>query len=335
MCNVFLDCFDRFCVKNSVVCYDRVFKPVCDRLYTHTMAENRIACIIVAQLLFALGVSFFVGMQVQDIVPHDWNATAWSEFSEHTMKTFDISGTGHRILLLLTLHTLHLYCYMPMLHVTKILYGYWLGAGTGWIVCVVWEMFLFGLFLKVLRRETRTAVQDYVTNVRQQKRLFFQISVVCISSLPLQTKTLLVKYSDITDLEYLCSNFGPTLLLTLKNVVCGALLADAPTPKNIAIISFIVAFTLVLPTLSTILVSSQTIFVLLKKQQHVDDAAVCGNSLTPHTHQSPQTQTLAQTTDSTHSDMVCSTTKTVACQHKENIPCLIKKPLLKETKVQF
>ena len=330
-----------FFVPKIVLCITIVYLSPCATGCTivhtpHTMAEQRIACIIVAQLLFALGVSLFVSMQVQDIVPHDWNATAWSEFSEHTMEKFNISGTGHRILLLLTLHMLHLYCYMPMLHVTKILYGYWLGAGTGWLVCVVWEMLLFGLFLRVLRREIRTVVQTYVAKVRQQKRLFFQISVVCVSSLPLQTKTLLVKYSDITDWEYLCSNIGPTLLLTLKNVVCGALLAEAPTPKNIAIIGFIVALTLMLPTLSTILVSSQTIFVLLKKQQHVHDVAMCENSLTLHTHPSQQTQTpLAQATDSTHSETQCSTIQTVSPQHKENIQCLIKKPLLEETQVQI
>jgi len=95
------------------------------------MPEHRIACIIAAQLSFALGVLFFVTIRVRDVVPHDWNATAWSEFSEHTVKKFDISSLGHRILLLLTLHMMHLYCYMPMLHLTKIMYGYWLGVGAG------------------------------------------------------------------------------------------------------------------------------------------------------------------------------------------------------------
>jgi len=53
----------------------------------------------------------------------------------------------------------------------------------------------------------------------------------------------------------------------MKNVACGALLAMAPTPNTVATIGLIVGISLVLPTVSTILVSSQTILLLLKSEE--------------------------------------------------------------------
>lgn len=231
------------------------------------MPRHKIAYIIAAQLLFAFVLSVVIGAAVRDSVPQNWNATAWSEFSEHISQEFAVSSAIHRVSLLLTLHMMHLYCYMPMLHVTKILYGYWLGLWGGWTLCVAVELVLLVGFLYTLQSDPRSAVQDYVSGARGKGRLFFHVSILCVSSLPLQTKTLLVKFSDVTRWEYMSSNLGPTLVLSMKNVACGALLAMAPTPNTVATIGLIVGISLVLPTVSTILVSSQTILLLLKNEE--------------------------------------------------------------------
>jgi len=231
------------------------------------MPRHKIAYIIAAKLLFAFLFSVCIGATVRDRVPENWNATAWSEFSEHISQEFAVSSALHRTSLLLSLHMMHLYCYMPMLHVTKILYGYWLGLWGGWTLCVAAELVLLVGFLHTLEADPRSTVQDYVSAVRGKRRLFFHVSILCVSSLPLQTKTLLVKYSDVSRWEYMSANLGPTLVLSLKNVACGALLAAAPTPSTVATIGLIVAISLVLPTVSTILVSSQTILLLLKNEE--------------------------------------------------------------------
>jgi hypothetical protein len=179
-----------------------------------------------------------------------------------------VYGVLQQGLLLLTLHLMHLFCYLPMLHVTKILYGYWLGLAAGWTLCVLWELGLFALFLHLLVREPRSVFQRYVAGVRREKRLFFEITVVSVSSLPLQTKTLLVKFSNITNREYLLANIAPTLVLSFKNVICGALLAGNPTPRTIATLGLVISVSLLLPTLSTLAVSSKSIFVALHDEEH-------------------------------------------------------------------
>jgi len=230
--------------------------------------DRKIACLVVAQISFAVCMSIIVGIRVGDAVPHDWNATSWTRFSTLVSEELHVYGVLQQALLLLTLHMMHLFCYLPMLHVTKIMYGYWLGLAAGWTLCVLWELGLFVVFLQVLVREPRSAFQRYVAEVRRKKRLFFEITVVSVSSLPLQTKTLLVKFSNITNGEYLLANVAPTLLLSFKNVVCGALLAGNPTPRTMATLGLVIGVSLLLPTLSTIAVSSKTIFVALRAEQH-------------------------------------------------------------------
>ena len=46
-------------------------------------------------------------------------------------------------------------------------------------------------------------------------------------------------------------------------MACGAVLADEPSPRTIAVVAGCIAFLLVLSTLTTVIVSSQTLFVVL------------------------------------------------------------------------
>jgi len=275
--------------------------------------DRRIAWLVVAQISFAVCMSILVAMRVGDAVPHDWNATSWTRFSALVSEELHVYGVPQQLLLLLTLHMMHLFCYLPMLHVTKIMYGYWLGLAAGWTLCVLWELTLFAVFLHLLVREPRIAFQRYVAGVRREKRLFLEITVVCVSSLPLQTKTLLVKFSNITNPEYLMANVAPTLVLSFKNVVCGALLAGNPTPKTIATLGLVIAVSLLLPTLSTVAVSSKAIFVALRAEQHrnaCDDDALEENAARdiqePHDLQEPQPPQKCPEKDNKHvSTRIC------------------------------
>jgi len=230
------------------------------------MVQHKVVYIILAQLSFAFFFSCLLVTKLHNVVPRDWNATAWTDFSEKVSTEFDIATASRKLLLLLTIHTGHLYCFVPMLHVTKILYGYWFGLWTGWVLCVVWELWLVAVFLHFLARDPRCIFQLYVTKIRKHKMLFLQVSAVCFSGLPLQTKTLMVSFSDITNYEYFMSSAGATLILSLKNTACGALLAQHPSPKTVAILSGLVAFSLLLSALVTFLISSQTLFLVLKNE---------------------------------------------------------------------
>jgi len=227
------------------------------------MGRHKVVYVIIAQLSFGFFFSCLVVSRLHNVVPSSWNASTWSDFSEKVSEKFHISSSSHKLLLLMTLHTGHMYCYLPLFHVTKILYGYWLGIWAGLSVCVLWECWLLLVFLYFLEENPRHGIQRYVTEIRQNGTFVLQISAVCFSGLPLQTKTMLVSYSDVSKYEY----FGPSVVvifvLSLKNVACGAVLADEPSPRTIAVVAGCIAFLLVLSTLTTVIVSSQTLFVVL------------------------------------------------------------------------
>jgi len=227
--------------------------------------DHKIGFLLAGQLSFAVSVAWIVNSKTQHIVPHDWNATAWSNFSGQVHQEFHVSSKPWQVLLLLTMHMMHLYCYLPMLHVTKIVYGYWLGFWTGWLLCVAWELLLLLVFLQFVRRYPGAGVQPYVTHLREKGVLFFQLTLIVLSSLPLQAKTLLVALSNVTNKEYLLSNVGPTLVLSLQTVACGAVLVQHHGPNaGSSMLYGLVAFSLILPTLSSMLVSTQALFVFLQ-----------------------------------------------------------------------
>jgi len=43
--------------------------------------DHKIGYLLVAQLSFAVSVTWFLSSKTQDIVPHDWNTMAWSNFA--------------------------------------------------------------------------------------------------------------------------------------------------------------------------------------------------------------------------------------------------------------
>jgi len=92
-----------------------------------------------------------------------------------------------------------------------------------------------------------------------------QLTLIVVSSLPLQTKTLLVALSNITNMEYFLSNVRPTVVMSLETVACGAVLVQhrGPNAGN-GMLYGLVAVSLILPTLSSMLVSTQALFVVLQ-----------------------------------------------------------------------
>lgn len=239
-------------------------------------ACKKILQTVITQLSIAFAISFIVGTQLVHIVPHGLNSTDWSSFAQDISVYMGLVSVWPKVMLLLTLHTSHLFCYMSMLHITKVLYGYWLGILRGWCLCVAWEMTLFYIFLYSMHREPMEQVQNYVMEMRRRRTFFLEMTVVCISSLPLQTKTLTVAFSDITNTEYLYLNIGPTMLLSFKNVLCGGLLASHPTPQTLVVLSSALALSPLIPTISTVLVSSKSLLFVIQSAQKAHNDVIVG-----------------------------------------------------------
>jgi len=76
-------------------------------------------------------------MMLQRYVPSDLK----SEFSHKVEDMFQIQNKYYAVPILMAVHTLQMY-WGPMLHITKIFYGYWLGLFFGYFLCVPWESIL-------------------------------------------------------------------------------------------------------------------------------------------------------------------------------------------------
>jgi len=62
--------------------------------------------------------------------------------------------------------------------------------------------------------------------------------------------------------EFLIGSMIPTSVMTMKNVIVGSILAQSPSNSSIAIMTIIISFSLVLPTLSTVYFSSNMILLM-------------------------------------------------------------------------
>ena len=78
------------------------------------------AVLLPALVTMVLTVAFVLFVDSHEVVPHDFNATTWREFSSRMGRELKATGTVSHVGVLLAVHTPHVYVCMPMYHVTKI-----------------------------------------------------------------------------------------------------------------------------------------------------------------------------------------------------------------------
>ena len=226
------------------------------------MIKKHFISMILCPLLLGLILSIICSITLHKYIPKDLNTTKWSEFSHSIEKNLQIENKLYASGILMTIHSLQILCCIPLLHITKIFYGYWLGIIQGFSLCVSCEFLLYFLCLKCEKKTCLRDFQKYVSEKRSSGLLIFSISFICLSNLPLQTKLLVFKFSDISMNEFLIGSMIPTSVMTMKNVVVGSVLAQSPSHSSIAIMTIIISFSLVLPTLSTVYFSSNMILLM-------------------------------------------------------------------------
>jgi len=175
-----------------------------------------------------------------------------------------------------------------MLHITKVLYGFWLGVGLGWSVCCAWELSLFYVYICVVHKEQSKLVLAYTSSARRDGTLFRENVLFAMSSLPLQASASLLQFGDVTRSEFMKANGIVTAVMSMKNVLCGALLASSPSAKQLVLLTAVLAFSTLLPTISTVYVSSKTVLGALHahgERQALLDLEDCEASSTEHTRE--------------------------------------------------
>jgi len=227
--------------------------------------QRRVVCFIVCPILVVLVLTVLISLRYRNLFPHDFNSTAWLEFSEQVSASLHADTTAVRVCLLLLVHMLHIYLCLPMLHLTKIMYGYWLGIVRGSVLCCLWELLLMWAYVAAVRREPQKELCSYTQKARQEGSLTRDLLLVSLSSFPLQVTASLVQFGDATTREFMLASLVVTTVTSIKNVVCGAVLAQAPSTRNMLAVSAVVAFSSVMPTLCTLYVSSKTLYLVLRQ----------------------------------------------------------------------
>ena len=207
-------------------------------------------------------------------IPNSLDVYAWRNFSLHvkeSVKTIDTHYPNNVLLVLLCCHALQLLFSFPLIHVTKMMYGYFFGLVWGAVMCCVWELFLVCVLITVTTQNSESkhrpikkassdlgAFLHHVNTLRSKGRLFPFLLAIHASSVPLVTATCLVLFQIVGQWEFICSHAIVTVFMTLKDTWLGDFLASSDgNATNIAIAATMLSLSALLPAgIAVILMST-------------------------------------------------------------------------------
>ena len=225
---------------------------------------TRDQCILLAMpCILTIFLWLIVSVYTHDTIPRDFNITHWKNFTKELELDLRQSNEDHVIMYLLVIHALQVLCCAPLMHITKILYGFFFGTVTGGIIGSVWEMSIVVVFVMVCVQNTPAKpapenlqlLLDYVESLRQKKRLYIFLLGLQMASLPLITASSLVLFGIVGTSDFLFSHLIVTLVMTFKDTFLGAYIAEADgEPKSIIVTSLLFIVSTLLPSILTIVI---------------------------------------------------------------------------------
>jgi len=217
--------------------------------------------VIAGALLSVAGVLLFY-TEFESELPHSIsNETEWLALADSVSAHTHASSVFARLGVLLALHALHIYACLPMLHLTKVLYGMWLGLFWGWLSCCAWELGLFGIYLTIMPRRGSHVLLVCTQRSRTSGNIFLDNVMMAMSSFPLHVSAALVLNADVSLREFFIANSLVTSVLTLKNVWCGAILANDPQPSTLVVLAVLLTISTFLPTAATVYITGKGLYV--------------------------------------------------------------------------
>jgi len=233
---------------------------------------------IVLALVLSVALGVLCWAEFSEVLPHDMaNVTQWRALEAAVANRTHVSSRPARVGLLLALHTGHLYLCLPMLHLTKVAYGFWLGLGFGWLLCCGWELLLFYIYLLCMPRSPEPAFLACTRRSRAAGRLFHDNLMFAVSSFPLHVSASLVLSGDASLAEFFAANALVTAVLTLKNVACGVILAASPETATLGVLAVVLAASTLLPTFATLYVTTQGLFIASYMHPEAPSAKGCAD----------------------------------------------------------
>jgi hypothetical protein len=219
------------------------------------------APVIAGALLSVAGAVLFY-TEFASEMPHSIsNETEWLALADSVSAQTHASSLSARLGVLLALHALHIYACLPMLHLTKVLYGMWLGLIWGWLSCCAWELFLFAMYLMLMPRRGSHVLLVCTQRSRTSGNIFFDNVMMAMSSFPLHVSAALVLNADVSLREFFLANALVTAVLSLKNVWCGSILANSPEPSTLVVLAVLLTLSTFLPTAATVYITGKGLYV--------------------------------------------------------------------------
>ena len=200
----------------------------------------------------------------RDYLPATLDVHLWRNFSTHvklSVHNLDSKYPHNVLLVLLSVHAVQVLFCFPLMHVTKIMYGYFFNAWQGGLMCCCWELSLVFLFVVVATQNipSRPPAADLagflkvVGSLRQRRLLMPFLIALHISSVPLVTATCLVLFDVVGRGEFMLSHTIATGLTTFKDTFLGHFLASSDgNARNIAIAATLLSLSALLPTVITV-----------------------------------------------------------------------------------
>lgn len=220
-------------------------------------------CILVPGAL-SLSLWLVCSYALKEQIPHTMDLQEWRNFSTFVRKGMHAPHLKPEQTVLISLFAVHalqlLFCF-PLIHVTKIMYGFIFGAWRGGLMSCCWELSLIVLFVGVATQnapvrippESLRGFLDYARHLRERRLLSVFLVALHCASVPLVTATCLVLFRVVSRREFFVSHALATALTTFKDTWLGQFLAHTPSnAQNIAVGAIFLSLSTLMPTLMTL-----------------------------------------------------------------------------------
>lgn len=238
--------------------------------------------LVFAPLALTALLSLIVTLVWHDDIPQSIEAHEWANFTRKIEYALNGEDSARGIVIcLLLVHALQTLFCLPLMHITKIMYGYLLGVWVGSAVATVWEMSLVGgfvLFCARLKPAPPTPplrkLLEYTLELRDSGRFYVFTMCVQLASVPLVTAAALVLYKIVTPVEFLASHLVVTFVMSLKDAWLGDYVArsDGET-LDVFLIAALFFMSTVLPTAVTVVLLGQVSRSALNLVKEQNDTA--------------------------------------------------------------
>jgi hypothetical protein len=257
-------------------------KDLFDKYILHNLLVCRLCTVIVVTAIFSILIPILFPQ-----IPSGSDMQEWVIFTTHIDKA---SSENQYIMIrigvfLICVHAIHIFLCIPFLFITKMMYGFFFGIWKGYLICVLWEVFLVTGMTNYIKVYSVIEMTNDIIIPKLYKSChkYGPITITCaaqLSSLPLHITNSLVRMGIVTKRTFVRIHTCVTLSVSIKHVVMGHLLHNINNSNYIMFIFSILFFmSSIIPVMLTFCLFSGVLYVTSPEDMHEDIDNVSGGLL--------------------------------------------------------